>query len=376
MKAIACSVAVLCVCGSGLVAQSFWQLEGGRARASIDGEGELRSYAGGQDVAILRGSARSFRAHFSANTAGKPLSLNLQVPAGGHVVLGVDDAPPAARRVIALGAVGSLPAAPSAASVAARLASDPDLDQRDYRLSATASRDAGCAVFGLLGRYSERGGGYLLALDWSKGEVRLERLLGEDRFVLGRADAPSTRSQVTLSLQVNGFRVEGSVDDALLVRALDGAITAGAPGIAWVGVQPAVSHVWSQPVASALASVGVVRAGRAATLYAAVPQPPGSVASLELMLDRPHGCVPRDSGGFEPWLSQPWAAPVVSWGIGREDLGSPTLAEVDGDGRLQVVISWPDLPALAKQVALARWHVVSPSGGSIVMTTPAARVVF
>lgn len=376
MKAIACSLAVLGVCGGGLVAQSFLQLEGGRARASIDGEGGLRRYAGGQDVAILRGPARSFRAHFPATAAGKPLSLTLQVPVGAQVVLGVDEAPPVARKVTALGAVGSLPVASSAASVAVRVASDADLDQRDYRLSATASGEAGCAVFGLLGRYSERGGCYLLALDWSKGEVRLERWLGEDRLVLSRAAAPPPRSEVTLSLQVNGLRVEGSVDDALLVRALDGAITAGAPGVAWVGAQPSVSHVWSQPVASALASVAAVRAGRAATLYAAVPQPPGSLAALELMLDRPHGWVPRDSGGFEPWLSQPWAAPVVSWAFGGDEFGSPTLMEVGVDGRLQAVVSWPDLPALANQVALARWHVVSPSGGSIVTTTPAARVVF
>lgn len=376
MKTIAPITAAVLACAGVLAAQSSWQVEGGRARARVVGEGALRMPVGGHEVALGARPKGSCRAHFPATGAGKPRSLELQVPAGAAVVLGVASAPPIARRPLTLDTTGALSAAAIAEPLSVHTASDAALEQRDYRLSATASREAGCEMFGLLGRYSERGGCYLLALDWSKGEVRLERWLGEDRLVLGRADAPPNRTEVTLSLQVNGLRVEGSVDDALLVRALDGAITAGKPGVAWSGVRPAVSRVWAQPAAAALASVAVVRSGRAATLYAAVPQPPSSVASLELMLDRPHGWIPRDSGGFELWLSQPWAAPVVAWGVGREDLGSPTLTEVDVDGRLQAVVSWPDLPALAKQVALARWHVVSPSGDSIVATTPAARVVF
>ena len=115
--------------------------------------------------------------------------------------------------------------------------------------------------------------------------------------------------------------------------------------------------------------------GRAA-VHAAVPAAPGSLAVLELQLDRPHGWVPRTPGGFEPWLRQPAAAPVVVVGDVRGSLGTGTLTEVEVGGVLQAELRWPDLPLLAKQVALARWRVVAPGGGASVGSTPPVRVIF
>ena len=93
-------------------------------------------------------------------------------------------------------------------------------------------------------------------------------------------------------------------------------------------------------------------------------------------LDRPHGWIPRTSGGVEPWLRQPAAAPAVVVGDVRGSLATGTLTEVGVGGVLQAELRWPDLPLLAKQVALARWRVVAPGGGASVGSTPPVRVIF
>ena len=56
--------------------------------------------------------------------------------------------------------------------------------------------------------------------------------------------------------------------------------------------------------------------------------------------------------------------------------GADVAAEVEVGGVLQAELRWPDLPLLAKQVALARWRVVAPGGGASVGSTPPVRVIF
>lgn len=62
-------------------------------------------------------------------------------------------------------------------------------------------------------------------------ELRLERQLGAEAYVLARAPAPVADDQPhELALQVAGFRVQAFLDDVLVVQVLDGAIGRGGFG--------------------------------------------------------------------------------------------------------------------------------------------------
>lgn len=361
---------------AGLCAQTTWQMEGGRTTARVAGSsserlapGELGSFGDG-----------AFGVHFAADAGGKPRSLGFDVPKDASVVIGVDHAVRAERRavdVVGDGAFeGTLAASRGEAPIHVQTAGAASADMRDYRLSARVRAKQGCETFALVGRHTNEGGCYLFAIDWGARKVRLERFLGGDHFVVRQADLPGVEREVTLTLQVHGFRIEGLVDDAPLVRSFDGAISAGAPGIAWTGGRPDVDEVWLQDPAEPRSSAAVVQSGQSATFYAAVSQPPGSLAVVELMLDRPHRWIPRSPGGFEPWLRQPLAAPVVAWGDWRNSLGKNTISEVDYEGGVRVELRWPDLVALRLHAALVRVHVATPDGGPIVGTSPAVRIVF
>ncbi|MFN3243241.1 MAG: hypothetical protein ACE37K_17200 [Planctomycetota bacterium] len=365
----------------GLRAQSTWQMEGGRMHARVDGA------AGAQlapsavtslgDAALADGA---FSVHFPTNAAGKPRSLSLDVPKGASVVVGVQAAGPAERRPVDVHGAGAfedtLSTPRSETPIHLRTVGESAADLRDYRLSARVRPGKGCEMFALVGRHTSQGGCYLFAIDWSARKVRLERFLGGDHFVVRQADLPVVDREVTLTLQVHGFRIEGLVDDAPMVRSFDGAISAGAPGIAWSGERPDHDEVWLEQPAEPLGSAAVVQNGRAASLHAAVAEPPGSLAVVELLLDRPHRWIPRGPDGFEPWLRQPLAAPVIAWGDWRHSLGSNTISEVDYDGNVRVELRWPDLPALRLHAALVRVRIATPDGGPIVGSSPPVRIVF
>ena len=371
----------LCVLGCfagavGLPAQTSWQLEGGRAAAQVHGAERFSLEGAGRATAAAGPRA----VHFAATAAGKPRSLALDVAAGSRVVIGVAGAAPAVEQPISLDGAGAFagPLEPTwgAPPVQVRAAAPGAATARDGRLSAWVSRVEGARWFALAGRFSAGGGGYLFVLDWEEQEVRLERLLGLDRVVLARAPAPAPRREVAMALQLEGFRLQGILDEEVLVRAFDGAVSSGALGVAWAGEAPGWEGLRLAPPAKPAASVAVVQRGRAAQVYGAVPQQPGSIALLELALDRPHGWIPRSVGGFEPFLRQPPAAPVILQADVRGSLGAGALAEVDAAGELRAALRWPDLPALRLHVALVRWRIVDAAGDATVAVTPSAKLRF
>ena len=361
---------------ASLLAQSSWQVEGGRASARLRGAAATRLTGAVQVLA----TAGSFALHFAADAAGKARSLNLEVLAGAQVVIGVGSAPSARQVPVAVDGAGSfagtLGPTWGGSPVQVRAAGESAVAEGDGRFSVQVSRAEGARRFALLGRFSERRGGYLFVLDWDEREVRLERQLGVDRIVLQRAPAPALLEEVSMTFQLDGFRLQGFIDDAVLVGTFDGAISAGAPGVAWSGEAPRWGGLCAGAPARPRASVAVVQRGRAASVHAAVPQQPGSVALLELVLDRPHAWIPRSPGGFEPFRRQPLAAPVVLRGDVSGSLGAGTLSEVGPAGELRAELRWPDLPALRLQTALIRWRVVDPAGSAVVAVTPAAKLRF
>lgn len=355
-------------------AQATWQLEGGRGRARVVAE---RSFelAPGARAASPAGKAA---VHFAADAAGKPRSLAFEVGDGDRVVVSVEPASATKREPVDVTGssafTGTLGPTWGNAPVEVRACRGGD-ELRDVQLSVTVARADESASFALVGRHSE-GGCYLLVLDWAAAEVRLERVMGFDRVVLTRAMAPPLAAEAALTLQLDGFRIQGFVDDAPIVRTFDGAISAGAAGVAWSGARPVWRELSRARPAAPRASAAVVGSRGRAAVHAAVATAPSGLAVLELQLDRPHAWIPRSAGGFEPWLRQPPAAPLVARGDFRGSLGNGVLGEVDSAGTLHAELVWPDLPALRLQVALARWRVVTPSGGPTVARTPAVRVIF
>lgn len=359
---------------AAVTAQATWQLEGGRGRARVVAE---RSFelAPGAGAACPAGAAA---VHFAADAAGKPRSLAFEVGDGDRVVVAASSSPATQRAPVdATGSssfTGRLGPTWGNAPVEVRACGRSDA-LRDVQLSVRVARSDQSASFALVGRHSE-GGCYLLVLDWAAAEVRLERVMGFDRMVLARAAAPPVAAEVALTLQLEGFRIQGFVDDAPVVRSFDGAISAGGAGVAWSGTRPTWRELSRARPAAPRASAAVVGGRGRAAVHAAVAAAPGSLAVLELQLDRPHAWIPRSAGGFEPWLRQPAAAPLVARGDVRGSLGKGVLGEVDSAGNLHAELVWPDLPALRLQVALATWRVVTPSGGPTVARTPAVRVIF
>lgn len=357
-----------------LLAQTSWQVEGGHTRARVVGP-EARAVAPGGCESLPPGA---YLVHFPAGEEGKPGTLRLSVAGSAHAVLGAPRLRRAPRRFVDVDVDGVAVTASTWGAVGARPATEARIlptEQRDGRVSARVKRSAGCRAFALLGR-SSADGGYLLAVDWREARVRLERRTGADRCVLGEVAVDGLSDELTLTLQVRGFRVEGFVDDARLLQALDGAVIGGAFGVGWSGQRPHLGAVWTAPAAAPLASSAAVHADRATSLYSFTPRSPGSLARLELCLDRPHALIPRARTGFEPWLRQRSAAPVVALGDWRGSLGAGTVCEVGVGGALRADLRWPDLPMLRKQVVLARWRIVAPGGGALVGATPAVRVVF
>lgn len=361
---------------ASLLGQSSWQVEGGRLSAQVQGAAAARIDGAAREI---DGSGR-YEVHFGADAAGKPMSLALDVPAGSRVVVGAARGLAAARGRVDLSGdgafAGTLGPTWGAEPVQVRAAAPGGDAGRDVRLTARVERVEGARWFALVGRFSEAGGCYLFVVDWEQREVRLERQLGFDRVVLRRARAPQLGDRASIAFQLEGFRLQGCVDDAVVVRSFDGAVSGGAPGVAWCGAAPRRQELRAAAPAPPRASVAVVQRPESASARAAVPQQPGSLALLELSLDRPHGWIPRGTGGFEPFLRQPLAAPVVLRGDVRGALGVGALGEVDAAGELQAELEWPALPALRLRAALLRWRIADAKGEGVVAVTPAVRLRF
>jgi hypothetical protein len=367
--------AVLAVLATAAAAQAQWRLTGDGASACIAGAEPAHIEAGER----LELGAGDFAVHFPADARGKPISLAFPVGAGDTVELAIDGAGPAPARVLPIDGDGSREfalAATGSAPLHLRTRVD-GADESDYRISVTIDAGALAGVSGLVARCRPDGDCYALLLDAGAGRLSLERWLGGDRFVLHSAACELPEGpNPTLTLQADGFRLQGYIDDAVVVQVFDGALSQGAVGVAWRSERPEFSPLTLAPPAKPRASTALVRSRGAATLHAAVSAPAGSLHVLELSLDRPHPLVPRDAAGFEPWLCQRPAAPQVLLGDFRDSLGANSFGELPVDGHVEAVLRWRELPALVTHVALVRVLIADPAGDAITERAPAAPLVF
>ena len=361
-----------------LPAQSSLQMQGGQMHSVIVvDDHQRRPLDPGKEVVV---SESVVEVHFPTNAHGKPLSLTFATPANTRVDIGVAAAPRVRVQSLKLFATGgsesTLLAAERAVPIHVYAMDEIDTDSNDYRVSVTVDAGDDTSMFGIVARHSKSSGCYVFAVDWQSQVLRLERWIGADHTVVGKVDAPWLVSLHTLTLQVDGFRLQCLVDDEIVLQSFDGALSDGAPGVAWVGNRPTVGDLMVEPVAQPLASAALVQDQQRAKLYSSVPFAAGHLYMLELALDRPHSWVPRSSAGFEPSLMQPLAAPVILWADWRTSFGSNMVGEVGLDGLLSCGIELPDLLALRANTALARVLIMAPNGSAVVGVTPSVRVCF
>lgn len=367
-----------------LAAQTQWQVQGGRMQTSVvvsvkDDKRITRAIGPGELIAVPAGDTA---VHFLRNANGKPASLQVSTADGARVNVAGDaatKAAPIARVAQPFGGKayeGTLVTKAREMPFHVHTSGVEDAQLRDYRASAVVTKGDGCDSFGIVARHDADRGCYLFSIDWTGRMIRLERWMGTHHMVVRQLDAPWLASRHTLTLQVDGFRLQCSVDAEVVLQSFDGALTAGAPGVAWVGERPTIGPLTVEPVADPLASAAIVQERNRARLYASVPVAPGHITVLQLSIDRPHGHVPRTLAGLEPSLMQPPAAPIALWGDWRNSLGKNSIGELGVDGRATAEIVWPDLVGLRGHVAMAQLLLVSPDGTAVVGATPPVALIF
>ncbi|MEO6595029.1 MAG: hypothetical protein ABIP94_09790 [Planctomycetota bacterium] len=356
--------------------QSQWFLRGSAAEVRVAGAAE----------ALLRGPRAGpvdlpdgdYAVHFASDAVGKPISLELSVPAGASVHIAVAAAPPVAARTLVpdgegwqvFGGGGEA----NASWVVRCIGED---DARDYRVVAETRGKSDSVAFGVVARWLDENQHYRFVWDRRRDELRLERRLGPDTMVLAKAPSPPRDDRPhVLALQVAGFRLKAFCDEALVLQAFDGAMTEGCFGTWTIGEPPTWERLALEPTAAPRASSAIVRQPGRASFYAGTEVGDGHFHVLELSLDRPHPLVPITQSGLELWLLQRSAAPQVLLADWRNSLGPGVLGEVKGGALGVGELRWPALPWLLHEAALVRYLLVSPDGEVIVASTPWVPLVF
>lgn len=347
-----------------------WYLRGNDAAVQLVGPRALELR--GRTPAPVATPAGDWRVHFGVDAAGQPGALSLLVPEAAQVMLAIAPAGPAAVQEIAfddprwMDANGGAGATPwRARHCAAELGAD-------YRVTVRGVGTGAQGAFGVVARFVDERQHYRFLWDRQKGELRLERQLGDAAYVLAKRPAPPPDDQPhTLALQVEGFRVMAFCDDAPVVQVLDGAIGRGDPGVWQQGETVTWQSFAVQSPAAPRASSALVVAGRVAHYQAATAVAAGHWYAVSLALDRPTPLVPLTAEGCEPWLLQRSASPQVLLADWRGSLGPGTLGEVPRDGRIEAELLVPELFALRLQSLLVRAELWSADGGQRIGLTPA-----
>jgi hypothetical protein len=363
------------VLGSAASAQTTWQVRGSDAAITIAGEGHARLQ--GRKPSPVTLPAGQYDVHFGADAAGKPLSLSFAVPDHAAVAVAVSAANAVGTRAVPLDGDGwteTRGGGGSKASWVARCTGPAEASS--YRVVATCSGGGVTSVCGVVARWLDDKQHYRFVWDHAANELRLERQFGGDVIVLAHGPVPVTDLDPhTLALQVDGFRLQATFDDAVVLQAFDGAFLRGACGTFSAGDAVTWHGLATEPPAAPRGSSALVRDQSQASFHASTALAPGHFHVLELCLDRPHPLVPRTANGQELWLLQRPAAPQVWLGDWRNSLGANGIGEVPREGVFVSELCWPE-GRLVGQVVLVRALFVSPDGEAVVGATPAVSLAF
>ena len=297
--------------------------------------------AGREVDAVL--PAGAWRIAFAPGGGGRPAALPVQAPPGGEVIAATGR-PPAPDEQPTMHCPGVF-------TDARIVGSD---DDRDVRVRARVRARSPGAPFGLCCRSQEDHGHYRLLWDPARTELRLERQLGAQQFVLARSKAPPVgEGWHALELQAQGFRLLALCDDAVVAMELDGALSHGRCGtFVAAGAVAEFAELQSAPPAVPLRSLAAARGDGRVEVVARAPDEPGSPFMLCLRLDRPGPLVPTTPAGFECFVLQRPATPVFMLGFAFGTVGP--RGEIGGG------FDWPAAKLLRGQAALVGGLLGSP----------------
>lgn len=218
-------------------------------------------------------------------------------------------------------------------------------------------------------------GRYALRIDAATHVATLERHLGTAVYVLARKQLPPTDGFREVSLQARGFRIEAHVDDAVVARVMDGALTDGACGIeADAACRATFGPFFARAPLASAPVVAVVQRGVEAQLVARLPDAVGDRVALGLWLDQPGPSLPRDAAGLEPWLLLPPQRGFLA--ASDTDHQGGWNAVVGPRGELQARLRLPPGAALAGHVALWGGWCFAPDGSALDAMLPKVAVEF
>lgn len=235
--------------------------------------------------------------------------------------------------------------------------------------------------FGVVARWTGPEQHYRFVWDPAKDELRLERQLGSFVEVLGRQPAPVDDGRWhELALQVVGFRLRATCDDAIVAQALDGACSTGRSGLwadATAGAEFASFAVTAPLQPRSVLGVLATAAGVAgsAAVVGRSPTAVGALGTVMLQLDRPFPALAVTSGGFEPFVLQRAAAPLLGFLGQRVGLGAALLFEPGSGGELEAELRWPRLPALCGQAVLVTVWLSAADGSALLERLPPVALV-
>jgi len=295
---------------------------------------------------------------FRPGGGGRPAPLTVQAPPDSVVVVAVDP-PPMSGEV-------SDQLAESLAT--GRLFGE--LSARDLRLRARVQVRPGSAACGLVCRQVEDGSHYRLVWYVADARLRLERKLHDHLLLLAEVEAPAPGADWhNLELQVDGFRLQAFCDDLPVAQVMDGALANGRYGTyARPGAKVSFEHVVVAPPARPLASVAAVTTSGHTAFLGQVPEAGGSIFVLCLRLDTPMPVWPTDAAGFEPFLLQRTAEPLV--------LIRDAISDVGPLGAIEAAFSWPTGQLLRGHAALLGGWVSTPDQQALLRRLPWAAVRF
>jgi hypothetical protein len=237
---------------------------------------------------------------------------------------------------------------------------------------------AGTGPCGIVLRWQGPDHHYRCVFDPVASEVRCERLLGGQLFVLGKCSVPRARQDEWhhLSAQADGFRIAAWFDQAPMVQTFDGAHTHGQGGVWAAATSTAVFARFAvgAPVPP-LDGIAVVRTvgegGVEVQVTARSPQHAGIDYVLALRL--PQWRVARlvDGNGIEPFLLLGDADGVLPMGFADGGKWDGVRGSIGPAGEIAAHLQWPVRRALSGRYLQISGCVISPDGEQCIDWLPA-----
>lgn len=249
-----------------------------------------------------------------------------------------------------------------------------DAERRAQRVDVDLQTGVGAA--GIVLRWQDPEHHYRCVFDPGRSEVRLERLLGGQRFELGKASVQAAAGKWHhLSAQADGFRIAAWFDHAPVVQVLDGALTHGQAGVWAAGDSTATFARFA--IGAPLPPLDVIAAVRSAgadgvevQVVGRSPQHVGVDYVLALQLPRPGWPRLGDDRDLGPFLLLDDPHRVLPIGFAFGGKWDGVTGSIGARGEIEARLQWPARLAWSGRYVQLAGFVVSPDGEQLIDRLP------